>query len=356
MTQCRTLGATNVVLPTVSPLPSSPNLFQSECHSDPWILRIPQDILLHIVRMIPPVDLINFQDASPHLQNIVVRHALIKARQLLKHFDIPDPVYFASQLKAHGAVIAGPSTLPVLHDQLPFQKELHIWVEGSDLPRIEEYFDDYVPVNKHVDRKDMCEAIGFDHWGTSVAAVTRFRNELSDREILFVECTEPPVAVLTSAPSTLYMNFIAHDGFYSLYPRLTGQSCGFITMPKSSSAPHSTPAIGLLDDLGFTHHADLMDAIGPHDCGNDPSCPARIREFCDPSVLRIAFPQNWRLETRASPAVNASESAAQLPVIWRLRAGVGCGRCVGFPGFHGRVDGSKLVSLRIGMSFRRLFI
>lgn len=265
-------------------------------------------------------------------------------RKLLDHFHIPDHAYFLSQLLKCDGLIAGLEPLNVIHRlSQPLTSTLHVWFEGPDIPRTEEYFEDYQHSRTYTTPFEQGYCLGFESRPAAAAGIVeviRYTHITNSREILFVKCSGPPVGVITTAPSTLYMNFISADGLHSLYPRLSSLRVGYITVPPR----RTTQRIALLDSLGatgFEHTIDVEEVAGEHICGSDPSCPDSARQFPSPSVATIFFPHDFNereLSNAFPPKGYILDS-----VVWRLRAGRTCrlGSKTGHNGFYARLHGGK---------------
>ncbi|KAF6747766.1 hypothetical protein DFP72DRAFT_1075041 [Ephemerocybe angulata] len=138
----------------------------------------------------------------------------------------------------------------------------------------------------------------------------------SDPEILTVVSKVPPVALITEAPSTLLMNFIAADEVVSLYPGHLWLSTGLLTIPVPTDGVTFTDPIPALDNLralGFSFVSNADGIIGDHLCGRDPSCPDIVREYPGHSLYSVPLLSETAYGSRVQEAV------------WKLRIASKCG-------------------------------
>lgn len=281
---------------------------------------------------VPFEDIRSLVQGSSHFAKVLSDATQENILDTLAPYELDSPQYFFKQLGARNSLIGGMAALRALHRTLPRPTRLEIYVDGSTLPRLDEYYDDWTMTNRVGSKHEICLTLGYRYYGQSVNAISIFTKPGSLFKIFFIECTQPPVAVITEAPSTLLMNFIAADGVHSLYPYQTSRRVGVITVTRPPSL-HPPPASRLyiaaieeLDALGFKHVDGGTAAIGSHLCESTPWCPSTVRRFPSPVSLHMDL----------SPELVHSRDQAHLsPIVWRLRSASSCdGSGDGHDGFH----------------------
>lgn len=153
----------------------------------------------------------------------------------------------------------------------------------------------YTIVEKGCLDRDMCKYLGLRYFGKNSPHFARLEKSVDGgvtKEIVVVgTCDDVSVVgAVTEFPTTLLMNFIAADGFYSLYPGLTSEGQGYLN-PPVDIVPNidSVLALKLLKDEYFDLVSDPIESIGGHRCGVHPYCPSAPRLFPGPPQFLADF-------------------------------------------------------------------
>ncbi|KAJ3501253.1 hypothetical protein NMY22_g18989 [Coprinellus aureogranulatus] len=239
---------------------------------------VPDDILFRILSSLSFQDLARLQSTSIHLVAKVSQMIYDKCCGLLESFNVEKhdlPIFF-ELLEDRGCIIRRP----------PHALALDL-VEKLGFSLVEE----------GMSATKVCEALGFRFFGDNSPHFAKLEkpgvNGGSKKEV-FVVGTWPEgasaVGVLTEFPTTMLMNFISGDGFYSLYPGLTSAGKGYLNLPLDVDLDEVVvPVLGHLKEAGFQILPDPKDAIGSHHCGVHPYCPGAPRRFPGPPTLRADF-------------------------------------------------------------------
>lgn len=282
-------------------------------------------------------DLSNVQAASPYFEDAITNKFGLRFIQAINHHFALDPVFLMSQLQQCRAIIGGLVPLRMANHNVPMPDRLEIFTDWQKIPQLEREPGQYCEESRVTGQAEIGSTLGFKHFGQHVESVTKMTHATSGRVILIIECYLPPVTVLTTLPSTLLMNFVSSDGWYSLYPWHTSQQVGLKTTPLccATSCP-SIPAIQELEDMGFTHPPNVADYLGDHACRRAPECPLTERRF--PNMMRKVP----RVDLRKTLGLEKDDSAkvAVMDGDWRLRTPGGCKvpadalGCEGFQGYY----------------------
>lgn len=320
--------------PRIAPVEKHP---QSQSSQDPWILRVPPEIASQIVREVPLEDLNAFQAASPVLERLVTRDVAWRLAGILQNtFDLR-PALLLAAIGSCRAIIGGLLPLSLLDIRAHIPDQLTIFTHTGRIPCLNHCGSEYRQISRLEDSDKICETLGYRDFGDSVNSVTTLVGVTSGKKIHIIECSEPPVAVLTTVPSTLLMNFVSSDGVYSLYPWQTTLGIGYLTSPpkrptliKNSKAPSTPPipAVVELEAMGFTHPRFVAKTIGRHWCSISGLCPLREGRFPSRSVTRVDLRRELGIPVDESKAPEIAYAR------WELRSD-GCMSGVPRNGSHG---------------------
>ncbi|KAJ3526940.1 hypothetical protein NMY22_g9971 [Coprinellus aureogranulatus] len=305
---------------------------------------VPNDVLLYLFSFFSLQDFACFRAANIHHTHVVSEFIYNQCCGLLESFhidkdDIHDFSSFWSTTRLTIITEGHPG---------PFALEL---VERFGFKLVEE----------GRSARKVCDELGFRFFGGSSPHFARLESRGEGergpkKEILLVGTLEygvSVVGVLTEFPTTLLMNFIAGDGYYSLYPKLTSAAKGYLNIPLDvDPSDIAIPVIEHLIGLHFEIAPDpvrIID-IGTHKCGINPSCPASPRLFPGPPMFHADF-QYFRTSVASLSPVfftlrSKSACGTELgPSRDRMRDSAGCHVSLG-----GKEVGTFMVKPEIGLS------
>ncbi|KAF5333092.1 hypothetical protein D9611_002431 [Ephemerocybe angulata] len=331
--QCRIVShyARRVTLATVG---------QSTLHCKTWthycagpaefcpISRLPDEIQRLVIDETPPIDRVSLQQANPHMKWLMSDRATYRVKDLLASFDL-DANAFLEGLEYSGAIIGGMAALHVFDISVPTPRILEVYCDGLPYPGTappdEQLFDqshEGGPESKYRLEEvatlptRIRAMLGYEFYGERVEQVRRMVHKTSDREILFVVSKVSPVALITEAPTTLLMNFIAANEVVSLYPDLLERKIGLLTIPVPEDGETLTspvPALDRLVGLKFSLVQNVDEVLGGHVCGQNPSCPEIVREYPGHGLYSIPLLRRCTWGTCVAGTT------------WKLRVASSCG-------------------------------
>ncbi|KAJ3525563.1 hypothetical protein NMY22_g10520 [Coprinellus aureogranulatus] len=304
----------------------------SVAHADTPFHHINDDIILHLFSFLSFQDIARLRSTSIFLVLKVSQVLFNQCGRLFQSFYVheEDVCSFFDLLEYRHSIIVGFTPLRIMHPRLPLPDQLVILTAGPPGPFGADLVDTfgYTLVEEGYSVVKVCDELGFRFFGEHSPHFARLESRGDNgrgpkKEILLVGTCEysiPAVGVLTEFPTTLLMNFIAGDGYYSLYPKLTSAGKGYLNIPLDIDPDDiAIPAIEHLKSQHFEVVSDPARVIGSdtHRCGVDASCPATPRLFPGPPMFRADF-QYFR------------RCATSLPsVFFTLRSKSACGTALG---------------------------
>ncbi|KAF5328026.1 hypothetical protein D9611_015161 [Ephemerocybe angulata] len=280
---------------------------------DAPILRLPLDLSLFIVSLLPFSDRRSLHDSCLHMEKLVATPVTTRVRNTLRTFGL-DPAPFLESMQYYGAVIGGMAALRIFAEEVPMPRVLEVY---DDNDASDDRGNGYRLVDTLLHTYEKCTVLGYRHYGygDNIVKIFRMVNTTLDREILFIQCRVPPIALITEAPTTALMNFITSNDAVCLYPELTEARKGLFTIviPEDGSSTFDIPVFDRLVGHGFTMFENATRAIGRHLCPMNPSCPALSRAYPDLLMYSVHF-------------TDAGSYGSRIPSItWNLNVPSSCG-------------------------------
>lgn len=260
---------------------------------------LPNDILFELFAYLSFQDIARLRSTSFHFTLMAAHMIYNQCFGLLQSFNFEDddiPLLFDC-LEYHSCIITGIAALRIVHPQIPLPDRLEILSSGDPRGFVTDLVDKFgfTFVEEGYSAIGACKAFGLRFFGNSSPHFARLEKTMNGgprKEIVVVGTGDgvSVVGVVTEFPSTLLMNFITGDGFYSLYPTLTSAGQGYLNLPVDVSlASTSVPVLNHLKEQRFVLIADPVDAIGAHQCGVHPYCPSTPRLFPGPPLFLADF-------------------------------------------------------------------
>lgn len=293
-------------------------VYLSHLFAEPWIFQVPDEVIAQILRIVPMQDLNALQAAAPQLEGMVTRHFASRFRNIVANVFSLEPLRLLSEIGSCHAIIGGDLPLAVLSNGTTLPDRLDIFTPTGRIPGLENCGFKIGIVSRVKGAGAIAQTLGYRDFGTSVDRLTSMTTA-SGKTIHIIECSQPPVAVLTTVPSTLLMNFVTGDAIYSLYPWQLSRGVGFLTAPTRRRAvgdpqPTPIPVVAELESRGYTHPPTSIKTIGRHWCAMSVECPLRPGRF----------PSKWntRIDLRSALGlpVDDSQGVEVAPAEWQLRS------------------------------------
>ncbi|KAH7931400.1 hypothetical protein BV22DRAFT_998736 [Leucogyrophana mollusca] len=282
------------------------------------LLRLPVESVHAILALLPFDALQKLASLSKIHRGCVVAYLNHRKSTLLAQF-FNYPTAFIELLRLTSSVVSGSVALQMLLPAVSVRwssSNIDIYVPRSQVIIVMAYLaqQNYQTVCVGGDRPVRSQS--------SVHTVVAMINGSKTIEIV-VSITECAVRPVFQIHSTIVMNYITHNGFFSAYPKLTGQYRALFNVMSMRDARlvlGNMQALVKFQRRGFDVQSvatawDEEDGI-PHECGNNVNCPHLLRSSDDAGCL-------WMTLDMADNVPDEFHCADEPVVLWCM-GGEGC--------------------------------